>query len=45
MAKIVELESGTNPVEEVTDPKQKAKNETEEMIQRLRHMCLDCLLV
>ena len=35
MAKIVELESGTNPVEEVTDPKQKAKNETEEMIQRL----------
>jgi len=35
MAKIVELESGTDPVEEVTDPKQKAKNETEEMIQRL----------
>lgn len=35
MAKIVELESGTDPVEEVADPKQKAKNETEEMIQRL----------
>ena len=35
MAKIVELESGTDPVEEVTDPKQKSKNETEEMLQRL----------
>ena len=47
MAKIVELESGVDPVEEITDPKQAAKNETEEMIQRLmkRHMCLDCLLV
>ena len=32
MAKIVELESGTDPVEEVTDPKQKAKNETEEKV-------------
>lgn len=35
MAKIVELESGVDPVEEITDPKQAAKNETEEMIQRL----------
>lgn len=35
MAKIVELESGADPVEEVIDPKQAAKNETEEMIQRL----------
>lgn len=35
MAKIVELESGADPIEEVTDPKQDAKNETEEMIQRL----------
>lgn len=35
MAKIVELESGTDPIEETTDPKQDAKNETEAMIQRL----------
>lgn len=35
MAKIVELESGVDPVEKVADPKQAAKNETEEMIQRL----------
>lgn len=35
MAKIVELESGVDPVEEAVDPKEKAKNETEEMIQNL----------
>lgn len=35
MADIVELESGTDPVKEVVDPGVKAKNETEEIIQRL----------
>lgn len=35
MAKIIDVESGVDPVEEVVDPSEKAKNETEEMIQRL----------
>ncbi len=35
MAKIVELESGADPVEKAIDSKEKVKNETEEMIQRL----------
>lgn len=35
MAKILELESNTDPVEGTIEQKQDAKNETEEMIQRL----------
>lgn len=35
MAKIIDVESGVDSVEEVVDPSEKAKNETEEMIQRL----------